>query len=315
MGEVNETYHKDLLDLTELSKEEILSLLELAITIKKDIPAYSEVLKGKILAMIFEKSSTRTRLSFEAGMLQLGGQAIVLDSKNTQIARGEPVIDTANVMSGYVDAIMIRTFSDDMVKELAYYASVPVINGLTDKHHPCQILADFQTILEVKGKLEDVKIAYVGDGNNMAHSYLLGGALVGMNVSIASPEGYQPEQEIVEKARELAKASGATIEIGTNPEAAVLNADFIFTDVWASMGNENEAQEREQAFENIYQVNSELVKFAKPDYGFMHCLPAHRGEEVTEDIIDGPHSLIYQEAENRMHAQKALLVKLLAKEY
>ncbi|SJZ69510.1 ornithine carbamoyltransferase [Pilibacter termitis] len=308
---MNSLYNKDLLDLTELNKEEFLDILHTAIDMKNNREKYSEVLKGKTLIMIFEKSSTRTRISFESGMYRLGGNAIVLDSKNTQMGRGEPILDTANVMSRYADAIMIRTFSDEMVKELATHASIPVVNGLTDGHHPCQILADFQTMLEVKGSLEDLKIAYIGDGNNMAHSYILGSAILGINVSIATPTAYQPQEEIVKKAMKLAEKSGATIEITTDPFVACKDADFIFTDVWASMGSEHEQNEREKAFQTIYQVNDELVKVAKSDYHFMHCLPAHREEEVTSSIIDGEHSLIYQEAENRMHAQNALLYKLL----
>jgi ornithine carbamoyltransferase len=317
MGETitktNHLYGKDLLTLTELSKEEIIEILEMAIDMKKNPGKYSQALKGKILAMIFEKSSTRTRVSFEAGILQLGGQAIVLDAKNTQMNRGEPVKDTAQVMSGFVDAIMIRTFSDEMVKELADYASVPIINGLTDLHHPCQILADFQTVMEVKGTLDGVKFAYIGDGNNMAHSYLIGGAITGMHVAVASPDGYKPNEEIVALAKALAEKSGAIIEVFDEPKDAVVDADFIATDVWASMGDEGEKVEREKIFADVFQVNTELVAVAKDDYTFLHCLPAHRGEEVTEEIIDGPHSAIYQEAHNRMHAQKALMYKLMAK--
>jgi len=307
----NPSYQKDLLDLTEFSEDEILSLLELAIDMKNNKENYATLLQGKNLAMIFEKASTRTRVSFETGMYQLGGHAIVLDSKSTQMGRGEPIKDTAHVLSSYVDAIMIRTYSDAMVAELAKEASVPVINALTDLHHPCQILADFQTILEVKGKLKGIKIAYVGDGNNMAHSYLIGGAICGMDVSIASPKAYQVKADILEKAQAIAAKSSSQIEILEDAKEAVKDADFIFTDVWASMGDETEQEERKKVFAKDYQVNLELVQYAKEDYFFMHCLPAHRGEEVTAEIIDGEHSLIYQEAENRLHAQKALLAKLL----
>ncbi|GGC85034.1 ornithine carbamoyltransferase [Enterococcus wangshanyuanii] len=307
---INSMYGKSLLDLTELTKAEFLSIIELAIAVKKKPEDYKGALSGKILAMIFEKNSTRTRVSFEAGIIQLGGQAIVLDSKNTQMGRGEPVKDTAKVMSGYVDAIMIRTYSDQMVAELAEEATIPVINGLTDNHHPCQILADFQTIYELKGKLEGIKLAYVGDGNNMAHSFLIGGSLVGMDVAIAAPKGYEPKSEFIDIALKNAEESGSKIDITNDPAAAVKDADILITDVWASMGDEGEQAERAEAFKS-FQINNRLAVLAKKDYNFLHCLPAHRGEEVTTDIIDGAHSAIYQEAENRLHAQKALMLKVM----
>lgn len=305
-------YGKSILDLTEMTKAELLSIIELAVAIKAQPDDYRQALAGKILAMIFEKNSTRTRVSFEAGIIQLGGQAIVLDSKSTQMGRGEPVKDTAKVLSGYVDGIMIRTYSDQMVQELAAQATVPVINGLTDHHHPCQILADFQTIYEVKGKLEGLKLAYIGDGNNMAHSFLIGGSLVGMDIAIATPKGYEPKPEFIEIAQKNAAVSQSNIEISHDPVKAVEQADVLVTDVWASMGNEAEQKEREAVFQE-FQVNQQLAAFAKEDYLFLHCLPAHRGEEVTAEIIDGTHSAIYQEAENRLHAQKALLVALMQK--
>jgi ornithine carbamoyltransferase len=305
-------YGKSILDLTEMTKAELLSIIELAVAIKAQPDDYRQALAGKILAMIFEKNSTRTRVSFEAGIIQLGGQAIVLDSKSTQMGRGEPVKDTAKVLSSYVDGIMIRTYSDQMVQELAAQATVPVINGLTDHHHPCQILADFQTIYEVKGKLEGLKLAYIGDGNNMAHSFLIGGSLVGMDIAIATPKGYEPKPEFIEIAQKNAAVSQSNIEISHDPVKAVEQADVLVTDVWASMGNEAEQKEREAVFQE-FQVNQQLAAFAKEDYLFLHCLPAHRGEEVTAEIIDGTHSAIYQEAENRLHAQKALLVALMQK--
>jgi ornithine carbamoyltransferase len=307
---INTMYGKSILDLTELTKSEFLAIIELAVAVKKKPEDYKGALAGKILAMIFEKNSTRTRVSFEAGIIQLGGQAIVLDSKSTQMGRGEPIKDTAKVMSGYVDAIMIRTFSDQMVAELAEEATIPVINGLTDHHHPCQILADFQTIYEIKGKLEGIKLAYIGDGNNMAHSFLIGGSLVGMDISIAAPKGYEPKQEFIEIAQKNAEASGSKIEISNDPMQAVKEADVLITDVWASMGDEAEQAERAEVFK-AFQVNNRLAVQAKQDYIFLHCLPAHRGEEVSADIIDGGHSAIYQEAENRLHAQKALMLKLM----
>lgn len=307
---INTMYGKSILDLTELTKEEFLSIIELAIAMKANPEAYRGVLAGKILAMIFEKNSTRTRMSFEAGIIQLGGQAIVLDAKNTQMNRGEPIKDMAKVMSGYVDALMIRTYSDQMVAELAEEASIPVINGLTDNHHPCQILADFQTIYERKGKLEGIKLTYIGDGNNMAHSFLIGGSLVGMDVTVVTPVGYEPKAAFVNIAKKNAKESGSKIEILNDPTEAVKNADVLVTDVWASMGDESEQEERKKIF-NPFQVNDQLAALAKEDYLFLHCLPAHRGEEVSAELIDGIHSAIYQEAANRLHAQKALMVKVM----
>ena len=304
---------KDLLTLADFSKEEITYLLELADQIKqkrKNQEVY-EPLKGKILGMIFEKSSTRTRVSFEAGMYQLGGTALFLSSNDLQLGRGEPISDTAKILSGYLDGIMIRTFSQQDVVELAENATIPVINGLTDDFHPCQVLADLQTIKEEKGKLEGLKLAYIGDGNNMAHSLLIGCAKMGLNIAVASPKGYQPRQDIVELATSF--AAGTEVLVTEDPITAVKNADVIYTDVWASMGQEEEQKEREKAF-IPYQVNKELVSHAKSDAIFMHCLPAHRGEEVTAEVIDGPNSVVFQEAENRLHAQKALMVALMGDE-
>lgn len=304
---------KDLLTLADFSKEEITYLLELADQIKqkrKNKEVY-EPLKGKILGMIFEKSSTRTRVSFEAGMYQLGGTALFLSSNDLQLGRGEPISDTAKILSGYLDGIMIRTFSQQDVVELAENATIPVINGLTDDFHPCQVLADLQTIKEEKGKLEGLKLAYIGDGNNMAHSLLIGCAKMGLNIAVASPKGYQPRQDIVELATSF--AAGTEVLVTEDPIIAVKNADVIYTDVWASMGQEEEQKEREKAF-IPYQVNKELVSHAKSDAIFMHCLPAHRGEEVTAEVIDGPNSVVFQEAENRLHAQKALMVALMGDE-
>lgn len=301
---------KDLLTLADFSKEEITYLLELADQIKqkrKNNEVY-EPLKGKILGMIFEKSSTRTRVSFEAGMYQLGGTALFLSSNDLQLGRGEPISDTAKILSGYLDGIMIRTFSQQDVVELAENATIPVINGLTDDFHPCQVLADLQTIKEQKGKLEGLKLAYIGDGNNMAHSLLIGCAKMGLNIAVASPKSYQPKQDIVELATSF--AAGTEVLVTEDPITAVKNADIIYTDVWASMGQEEEQLEREEAF-IPYQVNKQLVSHAKSDVIFMHCLPAHRGEEVTAEVIDGPNSVVFQEAENRLHAQKALMVALM----
>lgn len=303
---------RDFLELDDYTTEEIQYLIDLAIELKrkqKNGEVY-QPLKGKTIGLIFEKSSTRTRVSFEVGMYQLGGHALFLSKNDIQLGRGETVSDTAQVMSRYLDGIMIRTFGHDKVEELARYASVPVINGLSDLAHPCQVLADYQTVYEHKGRLKGLKLAYIGDGNNMAHSLLLGGAKLGVHVSVAGPEGYEPDAAVVAKAREIAKETGSEIVITGSPEEAVKDADVIYTDVWASMGFEEEQLAREAAFKD-YQVNEELVKGAKSDFMFLHCLPAHRGEEVTAEVIDGPNSFIFDEAENRLHAQKALMAALM----
>ena len=259
--------------------------------------------------MIFEKSSTRSRVSVEAGMYQLGGTALFLSSNDLQLGRGEPISDTAKILSGYLDGIMIRTFSQQDVVELAENATIPVINGLTDDFHPCQVLADLQTIKEVKGELAGLKLAYIGDGNNMANSLMIGCAKMGLDVAIGAPSGYQPNKEMIELATSF--ANGTEVLVTDDPVEAIKDADVIYTDVWASMGQEQEQKEREQAF-IPYQVNKELVAHAKKDAIFMHCLPAHRGEEVTAEIIDGPNSVVFQEAENRLHAQKALMVAFMS---
>ncbi|WP_310550743.1 ornithine carbamoyltransferase [Paenibacillus glufosinatiresistens] len=303
---------RDFLELNDFTAEEIQYLIDLAVDLKrkqKNGEAY-QPLKGKTIGLIFEKSSTRTRVSFEVGMYQLGGHALFLSTNDIQLGRGETIADTAGVMSRYLDGIMIRTFGHDKVVDLARFASVPVINGLSDLAHPCQVLADLQTVYEVKGRLKGLKLAFIGDGNNMAHSLLLGGAKMGMHVSIAGPEGYEPDAAVVAEAKEIAEETGAEIVITRSPEEAAKEADVIYTDVWASMGFEAEQKAREAAFRD-YQVNEELVKLAKPDYLFLHCLPAHRGEEVSEGVIDGPNSYIFDEAENRLHAQKALMAALM----
>lgn len=304
---------KDFLTLADFSPEEILGLLAKAKKIKELHLAGESYtpLKGKTLGMIFEKSSTRTRVSFEAGMYQLGGHALFLSSNDLQIGRGEPISDTAQVLSQYVDGIMIRTFEHEKVEELAKHASIPVINGLTDTFHPCQVLADLLTIQELKGELKGLKMAYIGDGNNMAHSLMIGAAKVGLNISISSPAGYKPDEKVVKMAKEFAAASGAQIVLTEDPVEAVSGADVIYTDVWASMGQEEENAVRFKAFASTHQVNEELAKHAKDDYIFLHCLPAHRGEEVSAEVIDGSHSAVFQEAGNRLHAQKALLAELL----
>ncbi|OWA36208.1 ornithine carbamoyltransferase [Saccharibacillus sp. O16] len=304
---------RDLVELTDYTTEEIQYLLDLAIELKRKQKA-GEVfrpLEGKTLGMIFEKSSTRTRVSFEVGMFQLGGHALFLSKNDIQLGRGETISDTAGVLSRYLDGIMIRTFGHENVTELAKYADIPVINALSDLGHPCQVLADLQTIQEHKGALRGKKLAYIGDGNNMAHSLLLGGAKMGMDVSIASPEGYESDADIVRQAREIAQQTGSKIDIVRDAREAIENADAVYTDVWASMGFEEEQKVRELAFKD-YQVNEELVQYAKSDYLFLHCLPAHRGEEVSAGVIDGKNSVIFDEAENRLHAQKAVMATLMA---
>jgi ornithine carbamoyltransferase len=304
---------RDFLTLLDYTPEEVNQLLDEAIQLKnstKEQPI-QPILSGKSLGMIFENASTRTRVSFEVGMTQLGGHALFLSPRDLQIGRGEPVQDTAKVLSRYVDAIMIRTNSHEMVEELAKHADVPVINALTDAFHPCQGLADLLTIKEHKPGALKLKLAYVGDGNNVAHSLLVAGAKVGMDISVATPKGYEVDQEIFKKASEAAKETGAILTQTTDPVEAVEDADVIYTDVWASMGFEGEQSERVKAF-LPYQVNEALTAHAKPDYLFLHCLPAHRGEEVTADVIDGGHSVIYDQAENRLHVQKAILTSILS---
>lgn len=300
---------KDILTLEELTKEEIISLIEFAVQLKKD--KHVPLLPGKILGLIFDKHSTRTRVSFEAGMVQLGGHGMFLSGKEMQLGRGESMADTAKVLSHYIDGIMIRTFSHKDVEELAKESIIPVINGLTDEHHPCQALADLMTIYEEVGTFENVKLCYVGDGNNVCHSLLLASAKVGMDITVATPCGYEPSEEIVKRAVKIAAETGASIQIMENPKEAVQEADFVYTDVWMSMGQENN-EEKYKIFEP-YQVNEALVQYAKGTYRFLHCLPAHRGEEVTTAIIDGSQSIVFQQAGNRLHVQKALLVSLLQK--
>ncbi|WP_042169994.1 ornithine carbamoyltransferase [Paenibacillus gorillae] len=303
---------RDFLMLVDYTPQEIRYLIDLAIELKRKQKAGEthHLLKGKTLGMIFEKSSTRTRVSFEVGIYQLGGQGLFLSGNDLQIGRGEPILDTAQVLSRYLDGIMIRTFAHRNVVELARGATVPVINGLTDLSHPCQALADYQTILEHKGKLEGLKVAYVGDGNNVVHSLMMGAAKLGVNISVATPEGYEPDANMIQQSKEHAAETGATIHICRDPKEAVADADIIYSDVWASMGQEAEQKERELAFAD-YQVNEELMKYANKDYMFMHCLPAHRGEEVSEGVIDGKHSIIFDQAENRLHAQKAIMAAIM----
>lgn len=305
--------NKHLLTLHDWSTQEILDTLDLAdeLKYKQKNGIEHHILKGKTLGMIFTKSSTRTRVSFEVGMYQLGGSALFLSSNDIQLGRGETIYDTANVLSRFLDGIMIRTFKQSDVEDLAKFGQIPIINGLTDLVHPCQILADFQTIREHKGKLSGLKLAYIGDGNNMAHSLLYGGAKVGMEIAIATPEQYECDPEVVKNAIEDAKATGTKLLLTNDPVEAIKDADVVYADTWVSMGQEADKAEKIKVFAD-YQINKELFSHAKPDAIFLHCLPAYRGYEVTEDVIDGPNSVIFDEAENRLHAQKAVMVKLMA---
>lgn len=299
---------KDFLTLKDFTGQEIADMVNLGIDLKAKLKAGipTPILAGKSLGMIFQKSSTRTRVSFEVGMYQLGGQALFLSSNDLQIGRGEPIQDTARVLSRYLDAILIRTFSHKEVEDLAKYADIPVINGLTDDYHPTQVIADLITIQEHKGRLKGIKMAYVGDGNNMTHSLMIGGAKTGMEVVIAAPEGYQPNPEIVAQAQQYAAESGGSVTVLDDPKEAVAGADVIYTDTWASMGQEAEKEIRKKAFAG-YQVDSALMALAKQDAIFMHCLPAYRDWEVTDEVMEGAQSVVFDEAENRLHAHKAIL--------
>lgn len=299
---------KHLLKLLDLSKEEIMEILNLADQLKYENKNGIEhkLLKGKTLGMIFQKSSTRTRVSFETGMYQLGGQALFLSNRDLQIGRGEPVQDTARVLSRYLDGIMIRTFEQKEVENLASFGSIPVINGLTDFCHPCQVLADLMTIREFKGRFEDLKMCYIGDGNNMANSLIVGGLKVGMSVSVACPNDYQPAAEVIE----FAKQYDDKFSMTDVPICAAKDADVLFTDVWTSMGEEAETEKRKVAFKG-YQINDEIMSVADPDAMVQHCLPAHREEEITEKVFEAHAEEIFEEAENRLHAQKAVMVKVM----
>jgi len=303
---------KDLISIADLSVEEIYEIFDVSKSLKekKYTGEPHHLLEGKTLGMIFTKRSTRTRVSFEVGIYQLGGIGLYFGPNDLQLGTSESIEDTAKVLARYLDGIMIRTFAHIDVTELAKYANIPVINGLTDLLHPCQVLTDLFTVLEKKRKLQGLKLAYIGDGNNMAHSLLNGCSKVGMNIAIASPSGYKPDKEIVESAKKFAKYMGSKVEILDDPIAAVKNADIVYTDVWASMGQEAEAAERRKKFMK-YQVNPKLVKNAKDDYLFMHCLPAHRGDEVVNEVADSPNSVIFDEAENRLHVQKAIMALVM----
>ena len=301
--------NKDFLSLSDWNPSDQDKIFELTRDLKAKQKRGEEhrKLAGKTLGMIFEKSSTRTRVSFEAGMFQLGGHALFLSSSNTQMGRGEPIKDTARCMARYVDGVMIRTFSQQVVEEFAAYCDVPVINGLTDLYHPCQLMADIFTVMEHKGEYQNLRYCWIGDGNNMANSWINAAAAFGFELSIATPKGYEPDAQVMERAAK----QGAKIVYTNDPRDAARNAQVLSTDVWASMGQEAEQQKRQQDFVG-YQINMELLKLADPEAVVMHCLPAHRDEEITDEVMESRHSIIYDQAENRLHVQKAIMATLMA---
>lgn len=295
---------RDFISFTDLTKEEVLEIIDYAKRLKKD-KFYDQTLKGKSIGLIFMKQSTRTRLSFEIGVYQMGGQPIYISGSTTQLSRGEDIKDTGRVMSRYLDGIVIRTFSHQEVEELGKYSDIPVINALTDYQHPCQVLADLMTIDEVFGRLDNLKLAYVGDGNNMANTLLLACALMGIDISVATPPNYEPNGKAVLESLEIAKKTGAKINITNNPKEAVLGADVLYTDVWVSMGQEGD-KDKKNIFES-FTIDDYLVAIAKPHAIVMHCLPAHKGEEISEDVFERFSDVIFNQAENRLHVQKSLM--------
>lgn len=303
---------RDFLRIPDFSRDEVSGILETAARLKKERKEGKphRLLEGKSVGMLFNKSSTRTRISFEVGIYQLGAQAVVLSGDKMQMGRGETRPDTAKVFSRYLDALVIRTYAHEEVEELAKSADIPVINALTDMYHPCQILSDMLTIVEKRGKLDGVKVAYIGDGNNVAHSWLLGSAVMGINLAVACPTGYEPDRGVVAEAKAIAAKSGASLEIVHDPSAAVKDADVLYTDTWVSMGQDDETQTRRKAFAG-FTIDSALAGKARPGAMVMHCLPAHRGEEITSEVMDGPASVVWDQAENRLHTQKAIMLKLL----
>ncbi|RLB18586.1 MAG: ornithine carbamoyltransferase [Deltaproteobacteria bacterium] len=294
---------KDFLSIKDLTRDEVESLLEKALEMKRAGKKYPRSLTGYTLGLLFEKASTRTRVSFESAMYRLGGQTLFLSSRDTQLSRGEPVKDTARVLSRYLDGLSIRTYSQGVVEEMARWADIPVINALTDKYHPCQVLSDLMTVQEKKGRLEGLKIAWVGDGNNMANSWINAARIMGFHLSLACPAGYEPDGDVL-------SGAGENIRLTPDPKEAVRGADVINTDVWASMGLEKEQEKRIRDFAG-FQVNENLVKRAKPDVVVLHCLPAHRGEEIAEEVLEGPRSVVFDQAENKMHLHQALLEQLI----
>jgi len=301
---------KDFLDISDVSTADILTLFDLVAKMKEKPEEYRKACDGKVLGMLFRKPSTRTRVSFEVGIYQLGGVGLLLRPDELQLGRGETIADTARVLSRYMEAIMIRTFEHREVVEFAEHATMPVINGLTDYLHPCQGLTDYFTMWEHAGDLRGLKVTYLGDGNNVAHSLITGAAKLGGDLTIGCPRGYEPDRGVVDRARNEAKTTGARLNILNDPEDAVEDARVVYTDVWASMGQEREAAKRKKLFEP-FRVDLELLSFAHPDWVFMHCLPAHRGDEVVNEVADHPQSVIFDQAENRMHVQKGILYNLL----
>ncbi len=302
--------HKDFISIHDYSADEVAAIFALTKDIKKNPDKFRSELAGQTLGMIFEKSSTRTRVSFEVGMFQLGGHALFLSARDIQLGRGETIHDTAKVLSRYLDGIMARTFAHKTVTELAEFASIPVINGLTDLLHPCQAMTDYFTAMEHLGDLRGKKMAWIGDGNNMAHSLMYGAAKVGMHMAVATPKGYQPDADVVARAKADFEKAGTKLVLTDSIEEAARDADIVETDVWTSMGQEEESQKRLRDFEG-WQVDRRVMSLANPKAVFMHCLPAHRGEEVSAEVVDGPQSVIFDEAENRLHAQKAIMVTLM----
>ena len=301
---------KDFLTIRDFTPDELLGTFKLAAEMKAHPEHFATALKGKTLALIFEKPSLRTRVTFDVGIQQLGGFSVPLLPAEISLGKRESVFDVAKNLERMVQGIMIRTFAHQIVVDMAKHASIPVINALTDYSHPCQALADYLTVREIKGKLKGLKLCYVGDGNNVAHSLMFAGARLGVNVTVACPKGFEPEKKAIDLSNEDAKSTGAKIEVVNDPYEGAKDADVVYTDVWASMGQEKEAEERKKIFKP-YQVNDELMFHANKDAIFMHCLPAHRGDEVTDSVIDAPYSVVFQEAENRLHAQKAIMYKLM----
>ncbi len=306
-------HKKDFVSLRDLSPADIRHFLDIACRVKAKPEAYSQALKGKTLAMIFEKPSLRTRVTFDVGMEELGGHAVYLSPAEISLGKRESVHDVAKNLERMVQGIMIRTFAHQIVEQMALHARVPVINALTDFSHPCQAMADYLTMLEVKGRIGGLKVVYVGDGNNVAHSLMFAGALLGAHVWIATPPGFEPSLDATAWARLCCGATGGSFTLVHDPELAISDADVVYTDVWASMGQESETQLRAAIF-RPYQVNAQLFGYAKQDAIFLHCLPAHRGAEVTDEVIDGPQSFVFQQAENRLHAQKAIMLELMAEQ-
>jgi len=299
---------KDFLTVLDLSANELQRLIKRSIELKSGVDANKCPLIGKSIGLLFEKSSTRTRVSLEVGVYQLGGQSIYMNPKEIQIGRGETIHDSAKVLSRYLNGIIIRTYSHNTLTEFASYASIPVVNGLSDLHHPCQALADLMTVYEKKGKLKGLRLAFIGDGNNVAHSLIEAASLTGMHIILACPKGYEPDPDVLEKAR---TSSSGQITVIREPAEAAANADVVYTDVWVSMGQEKDASRKKRKFKK-YQINGELLSHAKKDALVLHCMPAHRGEEITDEIMDSPQSAVFDQAENRLHTQKALLEFLLS---